>query len=225
MSVSRRILISSPSTLISVPAYLPKRTSSPSTTPIGGALAGVEHLAGADGEDLAPLRLLLGGVGQDDPARGLLLGLDLLDHDAVFKRANLGHRDRSFFDAVERRPASPEVRRPGHESFKNDVTDRSEIGDLGKNEPNHRDWKNHIMPPFRPCHPCRPFHPCHRRDHHSGRPGPPFFDFFSTMMASVVRRRPATEAAFWRAERVTLVGSTIPAANMSPQAPVSALKP
>ena len=34
MSDSRRILISSPSTLISVPEYLPKRTSSPSTTPI-----------------------------------------------------------------------------------------------------------------------------------------------------------------------------------------------
>ena len=31
-----------------------------------------------------------------------------------------------------------------------------------------------------------------------------------------------TLAAFWRAERVTLVGSTMPAANMSPQAPVSA---
>src|SRR5262249_3141648 len=35
MSVSRRILISSPSTLISVPEYLPKSTSSPSATPIG----------------------------------------------------------------------------------------------------------------------------------------------------------------------------------------------
>src|SRR5262249_49799904 len=34
MSVSRRILTSSPSTLLSVPEYLPKRTSSPSTTPI-----------------------------------------------------------------------------------------------------------------------------------------------------------------------------------------------
>src|SRR5205823_37971 len=35
MSDSRRILISSPSSLISVPEYLPKSTSSPSTTPIG----------------------------------------------------------------------------------------------------------------------------------------------------------------------------------------------
>src|SRR5262249_24613477 len=35
MSDSRRILISSPSTLISVPEYLPNSTSSPSVTPIG----------------------------------------------------------------------------------------------------------------------------------------------------------------------------------------------
>src|SRR3954449_8815781 len=51
----------------------------------GRALARVEHAARADGEHLAPLRLLLGGVGQHDPAGGLFLGLDLLDHDAIFK--------------------------------------------------------------------------------------------------------------------------------------------
>src|SRR5947209_1500802 len=45
------------------------------------------------------------------------------------------------------------------------------------------------------------------------------------IIASVVSIRPAIEAAFWRAERVTLVGSTIPAANMSTYSPVLALKP
>ncbi len=54
-----------------------------------GALARVEELAWADGEHLAPLWLLLGRVGQDDPAGRLLLGFNLLDHDAVFERANL----------------------------------------------------------------------------------------------------------------------------------------
>src|SRR5918998_3200690 len=36
--------------------------------------------AGADGDDLAFLRLLLGGVGNDDAALGPLLGLNAPDH-------------------------------------------------------------------------------------------------------------------------------------------------
>ena len=39
--------------------------------------------AGADGDDLALLRLLLGGVGNDDAALGLLLSFDAADDDAV----------------------------------------------------------------------------------------------------------------------------------------------
>src|SRR6202035_5024456 len=40
------------------------------------ALAGIVELAVANGEDLALLRLLLGGVGKDEAASGLLLLLD-----------------------------------------------------------------------------------------------------------------------------------------------------
>src|SRR5690349_14872331 len=42
--------------------------------------------AAADGDDFAFLRLFLGGVGNDDPAGGLLVGLDSADEDAVMKR-------------------------------------------------------------------------------------------------------------------------------------------
>ena len=42
-----------------------------------------------DGEDLALHRLLLGGVGDDDPALGLLLLLDPPDGDAVVQRPEL----------------------------------------------------------------------------------------------------------------------------------------
>ena len=39
-------------------------------------LAGLVAAAGADGDDFALLRLFLGGVGDDDAARGLLFGID-----------------------------------------------------------------------------------------------------------------------------------------------------
>src|SRR5512145_2518322 len=55
------------------------------------ALAGLVHLAGADGDHLGALGLLLGGVGDDDPA-DLLLALFLaLDEDAVVQRTDLLH--------------------------------------------------------------------------------------------------------------------------------------
>ena len=79
-----------------MPEYLPKRDLVPLLHADGGALAGVEQLARAYGENLAALGLLLGGVGQHDAAGRLLLGLDLLDHDAVFERTNLGHRGRAL---------------------------------------------------------------------------------------------------------------------------------
>src|SRR5262249_34009081 len=52
-------------------------------------LAGLIPAAGADGEHLALRRLLLGGVGNDDAAFGLLLGIDTLDDNAVVKRTKL----------------------------------------------------------------------------------------------------------------------------------------
>ena len=50
-------------------------------------LAGLVAATGADGDDLALRGLLFGGVGNDDAAGGLFLGIDALDDDAVVKRA------------------------------------------------------------------------------------------------------------------------------------------
>src|SRR4051812_9370116 len=47
----------------------------------------VEDPAVADGEDLALLRLLLGRVGDDDPAPGRLLLLDAADDQTIVQRA------------------------------------------------------------------------------------------------------------------------------------------
>src|SRR5712664_430676 len=52
-------------------------------------LAGLIPPAGADGDDLALGRLLLGGVGNDDAAGRLRLGIDALDDDAIVKRTKL----------------------------------------------------------------------------------------------------------------------------------------
>src|ERR1043165_1043853 len=49
-------------------------------------LAVLEHLAVADGHDLALDRLLLGGVRDDEPTFGLGLRLETLDHDPVLQR-------------------------------------------------------------------------------------------------------------------------------------------
>ena len=58
----------------------------------GDQVALVVAVARAGRDDLALGRLLLGGVGDDDPPRGLLLFLDALHNDAVVKRTNLaGH--------------------------------------------------------------------------------------------------------------------------------------
>src|SRR4051812_14962904 len=51
------------------------------------------------------------------------------------------------------------------------------------------------------------------------------FSGLSATTASVVRNRPAMDAAFCRAERVTLVGSGMPALSMSSYSPVAALRP
>src|SRR5262245_21535766 len=52
----------------------------------GDELAGLVAAARAHGDDLALRGLFLGGVGNDDAAGGLLLGIDALDDDAVVKR-------------------------------------------------------------------------------------------------------------------------------------------
>ena len=49
-------------------------------------LAAVVASARADSDDFAFLRLLLGGIGDDDPALGLFLTLETSDHDAVVQR-------------------------------------------------------------------------------------------------------------------------------------------
>ena len=49
-------------------------------------LAALVAGAGADGDDLALLRLLLGGVRDDDAALGLLFRFDAADDDAVVQR-------------------------------------------------------------------------------------------------------------------------------------------
>src|SRR6476646_8033806 len=49
-------------------------------------LAVVRTGARADRDHFAFLRLFLGGIGDDDPARGLLVGLDSANEDAVMKR-------------------------------------------------------------------------------------------------------------------------------------------
>src|SRR3954467_4124007 len=56
-----------------------------------GLLAVVEALAVADRQDLAPLGLFLGRVGEDDAALGLALGLDTLDEDLVAEGTQLSH--------------------------------------------------------------------------------------------------------------------------------------
>src|SRR5512136_541208 len=54
-------------------------------------LAGLVASAGADGDDFALARLLLGAVGDDDAGSGLAFGLDTLDDDAIMQGAEF-HR-------------------------------------------------------------------------------------------------------------------------------------
>src|SRR6185437_14687822 len=64
----------------------------------GNELAAFVTGAGACGDHFAFLRLLLGGVGNDDPAFGLLLRVDALDDDAIMQRAKF-HGSSSLLDA------------------------------------------------------------------------------------------------------------------------------
>src|SRR5271165_5471856 len=58
-----------------------------------------------------------------------------------------------------------------------------------------------------------------------GMAGALSFSGFSAITASVVRNRPAIDAAFCSAERVTFAGSMMPALNMSTYSPVEASRP
>jgi hypothetical protein len=86
MSLSFMMIRSSPSIFTSVPDHLPNRILSPCLDVERRDLAVFVAGAGADGDDFAFLRLFLGGVGNDDPAGGLFLGLDPADEHAVMKR-------------------------------------------------------------------------------------------------------------------------------------------
>src|ERR1700722_13259180 len=72
---------------------------------------------------------------------------------------------------------------------------------------------------------------CDFLDQKSMSPPPPgmagafSFSGFSAITASVVRNRPAIEAAFCSADRVTFAGSMMPALNMSTYSPSAAFRP
>ena len=72
-----------PSILTSVPDHLPKSTLSPARTSRGVSLPALVPATGTDGDDFALLRLLLGGIGNDDATFGLLFAFEALDHDAI----------------------------------------------------------------------------------------------------------------------------------------------
>ena len=86
-STSRLVRInrSSPSMVTSVPPYFEYRTVSPTLMSSGMSSLVVAPAAGADSEHFALLRLLLGGVGDDQTGCGGLLGLVGLDDDAVIE--------------------------------------------------------------------------------------------------------------------------------------------
>ena len=86
MSDSFMIRRSSPSILTSVPDHLPNSTRSPTLMSIGMSLPASSRPPGPTAMISPCARLLLGGVGNDDAAGSLLLGIDALDDDAVVKR-------------------------------------------------------------------------------------------------------------------------------------------
>ena len=85
--------------LISVPPYFEKMISSPLSNVDRDALALLVQRAGADCEHAATLRLLLGGVRQDDAARENLLLVENLDDEAVAQRLQI--HERSSFSCLE----------------------------------------------------------------------------------------------------------------------------
>ena len=72
-----------------MPDNLPNRMRSPTLTSIGMSLPLSSRPPGPTAVNLALLRFLLGGVGNDYTAGGLCLGFDALDDNAVVKRISL----------------------------------------------------------------------------------------------------------------------------------------
>src|SRR5437667_3419160 len=70
-------------------------------------LAGLVARARADSDDFALLRLLLGGVGNDDAAGGLLFGIDAAHDDTVVERAELHASPPSQISDVHKARAGP----------------------------------------------------------------------------------------------------------------------
>ena len=100
MSLSFMISSSWPSILTSVPDHLPNSTLSPFFSVEGDDLAALVAGARADGDDLALLRLLGGGVGDDDAAGRLGLAVDAADDDAVVQRTELHGKNLSEFQGL-----------------------------------------------------------------------------------------------------------------------------
>lgn len=67
-------------------AYLRNEDTIADSDAHGQAVALLVEETGADGQDLGLVQLLDAGLGQEDAAGGLGLGLDALDQDAVQKR-------------------------------------------------------------------------------------------------------------------------------------------
>ena len=91
MSRALRSRSSLPSYLTSVPPYLLKMTTSPSATSSGIRVAVVVDPTWAGSEDVALLRLLLGGVGNDQAGGRGLLCFERLNEDAVLERLDRCH--------------------------------------------------------------------------------------------------------------------------------------
>src|SRR4029078_8780977 len=89
MSLSFMMRSSSPSILTSVPDHLPNSTRSPGFTSRGWTFPFSSGAAGAYGDDFAPLRLLLGGIRNDNAALGPLVLLDPAYDDAVMQWTKL----------------------------------------------------------------------------------------------------------------------------------------
>ena len=77
------IRYSLPSSLISLPEYLPNRMRSPTFTSSGNHLAIFKALALADGDHFAFLRLFFCRIGDEETALHGLAFLNPFHHDAV----------------------------------------------------------------------------------------------------------------------------------------------
>src|SRR5262249_55090537 len=149
----------------------------------------------------------------------LVLGLQRLDHDAVVQGADV---QAAFFLCHGCRSCSERSWRASEREPDRLSGPAPTLAGVIKSCP---PW--HPRPPFLPSPPIHPLPPSPP----SPAPWPwwswwsPPFSFFSGMSAtrdSVVRSRQATLAPFWRALRVTLTGSTMPALRRSVYWPLSA---